>query len=181
MYIVRIIHAVYSLSIVYFGYKIVTKYVDKQTGLQTAWILTTLWFMSWLSVRNLVEIQCVPFLLWGIWMYIKKDNPGIKTVILSGLIAGIAFSIHFQSAFILGGIGLSLLCLKQFKDAIVWGFSTLFSILLIQGGIDFFVWGKPFVELVEYVRYNIVFADDYLKGSPLMYCLPDLRFIDPAC
>jgi hypothetical protein len=137
--------------------------------------------MPWLSVRNLVEIQCVPFLLWGIWTYIKKDNPTLKTIILSGLIAGIAFSIRFQAVFILAGFALSLLCLKQFKNAIVWGFSTLFCMLFIQGGIDFFVWGNPCVELIEYVRYNIVFANDYLKGSPLMYIYVILGlFIPPV-
>jgi hypothetical protein len=181
MYIVRIIHAVYSLSIVSFGYKIATKYAGKQTGLQTAWLLAALWFMPWLSVRNLVEIQCVPFLLWGIWMYIKKDNPTLKTIILSGLIAGIAFSIRFQAVLILAGFALSLLCLKQFRNAIVWGLSTLFCMLFIQGSIDFFVWGKPCVELIEYVRYNIVFANDYLKGSPFMYIYMILvLFIPPV-
>ncbi|MDR0605356.1 MAG: glycosyltransferase family 39 protein [Bacteroidales bacterium] len=181
MYIVRIIHAVYSLSIVYFGYKIVTKYAGKQTGLQTAWLLAVLWFMPWLCVRNLVEIQCVPFLLWGIWLYIKKDNPTIKMIILSGLIAGIAFSIRFQAAFILGGFGLSLLCLKQFKNAIIWGISTLSSMLFIQACIDFFIWGIPCVELIEYVRYNFISANDYLKGSPLMYVYMILGlFIPPV-
>jgi hypothetical protein len=169
------------LSIVYFGYKIVTKYAGRQTGLQTAWILAALWFMPWLSVRNLVEIQCVPWLLWGTWLYIKKDNPSIKLIILSGLVAGVAFSIRFQAAFILGGFGLSLLCLKQFRNAIIWGISTVFSMLSIQACIDFFVWGAPCVELIEYVRYNFVSAGDYLQGSPLMYVYMILGlFIPPV-
>ena len=169
MYVVRILHAAYSLSIVYFGYKIAAKYAGKKLAEQTAWLLAALWFMPWLSVRNLVEIQCIPFLLWGTWIYLKKDNPNVKTAIYSGLISGVAFSIRFQSLFFLAGFGLALLCQKQFRNAVAWGISALFMMFFIQGAIDMFVWGKPFMELTEYVRYNMMYADAYLKGSPLMY------------
>lgn len=169
MYIVRILHAVYSLSIVYFGYKIVNKYADRKLALQTAWLLAGFWFMPWLSVRNLVEFQCIPFLLWGTWIYLKKENPSVKTVILSGLVAGVAFSIRFQSLFFLAAFGLALLFMKQFRNAFIWGASALFIMALIQGVIDFSVWGNPFVEFEEYVRYNIEAAGEYLTGSPLMY------------
>ncbi len=179
MYLVRIIHAVYSLSIVYFGYKLVEKYSTKQVAVRTAWLLAALWFMPWMSVRNLVEIQCVPFLLWGTWIYLKKENPTIKTAILSGLISGVAFSIRFQSIFFLVGFGLALLCIRQFRNAAVWGISALFCMFLIQGGIDFFVWGKPCVELFEYVRYNFEEAGSYLTGSPFMYVYVILGMLIP--
>jgi hypothetical protein len=169
MFIVRIIHAVYSLSIVYFGYKITNKYAGNKTASQVGWLLAAFWFMPWLSVRNLVEIQCVPFLMWGMWIYTKKEKPDIKTLILSGLVAGIAFSIRYQTLFFLAGFGLALLCLKQFRNAIVWGFSALFMMFFIQGGIDFFVWGRPCAELIEYVRYNYMAAGDYLQGGFLKY------------
>lgn len=169
MLIVRIIHAVYSLSIVYFGYKIAFKYAGQKIAAQTGWLLAMFWFMPWLSVRNLVEFQCIPFLLWGLWMYIKKDNPTIKTIILSGIISGIAFSIRFQSIFCLAGFGLALLFMKQFRNAIVWGVTTIFTMLFVQGMIDFFVWGRPWMELHEYVRYNMEAANDYLKGSFFKY------------
>ncbi len=169
MYIVRIIHAVYSLSIIYFGYKIANKYAEQKVALLIAWLLAVLWFMPWLSVRNLVEFQCIPFLLWGVWLYIKKDSPSIKMILLSGLISGIAFSIRFQSLFFLAGFGLALLCLKQFRNAFIWGFATLGSMAIVQGCIDLGVWGKPFVEFQEYVKYNIEAAGDYLRGGVLKY------------
>ena len=169
MYVVRIIHAVYSLAIVYFGYRIAFKYAGQKIASQVGWLLALLWFMPWLSVRNLVEFQCIPFLLWGLWIYIKKDNPTIKAIILSGLISGLAFSIRFQSIFFLVGFGLALLFTKQFRNAIVWGITTVFMMLFVQGMIDFFVWGKPFMELQEYIRYNIEAANDYLKGGFFKY------------
>ncbi len=179
MYIVRIIHAIYSLSIVYFGYKIAEKYSTPKIASIVAWLLAAFWFMPWASVRNLVEFQCIPFLLWGTWIFLKKDTPDLKSVIFSGLISGIAFSIRFQAMFFLFGFGLALLCIKQFKNAAAWGISVLFMMFLIQGGIDFFIWGKPCVEFIEYVRYNIDSAGDYLTGSVFKYIFVILGLLIP--
>ncbi|MDR1417128.1 MAG: glycosyltransferase family 39 protein [Prevotellaceae bacterium] len=171
MYVVRILHAIYSLSIVYFGYKIAGKYAGKKLAAQVGWLLAAFWFMPWLSVRNLVEIHCIPFLLWGVWMYIKRDNPSVKTALLSGLVAGIAFSFRYQAIIMLAGFGLALLCLKQFRNAIVWGVGALLSIFLIQGGVDLYFWGKPCVEFIAYLHYNLVVVQpgDYPGGGPLKY------------
>ncbi|MDR1343485.1 MAG: glycosyltransferase family 39 protein [Prevotellaceae bacterium] len=171
MYVVRILHAVYSISIVYFGYKIAEKYAGKKPAAQVGWLLAAFWFMPWLSVRNLVEVHCIPFLLWGVWMYIKRDSPGVKTALLSGLVAGVAFSIRYQAIFMLAGFGLALLCLKQFRNAIVWGAGALLSMFLIQGGIDFYFWGKPCVEFMAYLHYNLIVVQpgDYPGGGPLKY------------
>jgi hypothetical protein len=171
MYVVRALHAVYSLSIVYFGYKIAGKYAGKKLAAQVGWLLAAFWFMPWLSARNLVEIHCIPFLLWGLWMYVKRDKPSVKTILLSGLVAGIAFSVRYQAIFMLAGFGLTLLCLAQLSSALVWGLGALLSMFLVQGGIDFYFWGAPCVEFTEYLRYNLVVVQpgDYPGGGPLKY------------
>lgn len=171
MYVVRILHAVYSLSIVYFGYKIAGKYAGKKLAAQVGWLLAAFWFMPWLSVRNLVEVHCIPFLLWGLWMYVKRDNPGVKTVLLSGLVAGLAFSVRYQAIFMLAGFGLALLCLRQFRNALVWGGGTLLSMFAVQGGLDLYFWGTPCVEFIEYLRYNLLVVQpgDYPGGGPFKY------------
>jgi hypothetical protein len=38
----------------------------------------------------------------------------------------------------------------------------LIPIILIQGTIDYFIWGKPFVEIIGYVKGNIQSAQDYI-------------------
>ncbi|MDR0566844.1 MAG: glycosyltransferase family 39 protein [Prevotellaceae bacterium] len=171
MYVVRALHAVYSLSIVYFGYKIAGRYAGKKPAAQVGWLLAAFWFMPWLSVRNLVEVHCIPFLLWGLWMYIKRDSPGVKTVLLSGLVAGLAFSIRYQAIFMLAGFGLALLCLRQFRSALVWGGGALFSMVAVQGCVDLYFWGKPCVEFIEYLHYNLVVVQpgDYPGGGPFKY------------
>jgi hypothetical protein len=37
----------------------------------------------------------------------------------------------------------------------LYGTGVLAPLLVLQGGIDLFLWGRPFAELGEYVRYNL--------------------------
>ena len=64
MYIIRLIHAVFSLLTVYFGYKITEKLSNINSARQVGLLLALLWFMPFMSVRNMVEVVSMPFLLW---------------------------------------------------------------------------------------------------------------------
>jgi hypothetical protein len=72
MLIIRFLHAVLSLFVIFFSYKITEKLSDKIIAKKTALIIAVLWIMPWLSVRNLVEVVCIPFLITGSWMIIRS-------------------------------------------------------------------------------------------------------------
>ena len=127
--------------------------------------------MPFFSVRNLVEMVAIPPLLASVWLIIKDDKTSIKQYLISGLIGGLAFSIRYQTGLFLGGIGLILLYQKQFKQAVIYGLAVIASISVIQGGIDFFIWHKPFTELTEYVRYNIENKNEYISMPWYNYIL----------
>lgn len=179
MYIVRGLNAFFSLSVVWFGYKIASKYAHPKVARQIGWLLAAFWFMPWLSVRSLVEIHCIPFLMWGLWFYVKNDEVSKKHVILSGLIMGIAFSVRYQTIFFLGGFGLALLLLKQYKNAIIWGASAIFSMFVIQAIPDYLIWGTPFAELYEYVRYNLADSGAYPQGGFFKFFIVILGMLIP--
>lgn len=170
MYIVRILHALFSLLTVYFAYKITFKTSEsRKLANIVGWTTAILWCMPWLSVRNLVEIFCIPFLLGSTWFYIRKGNsPSIGDIIISGLLMGIAFSVRFQTIFFIGGFGLALLIYKQWRNTIIWSLAVVIAICLTQIS-DLFVWGKPFVELREYISYNFLHSGEYLSGSFFKY------------
>lgn len=171
MYIVRFLHALLSMWTIVLAYKMVLHYSGKkqQAGM-AALLLALLFFMPMLSVRNLVEVVCVPFLMYATWLIIKSEISGkTKHYLFAGLVAGLAFSIRFQCLFFIGGMGLYLLIKKQWKGAIVFGFATLFSITLVQGGIDYYNWGYPFAEFIEYVNYNVANATSYFSKPWYMY------------
>lgn len=169
MYLVRFVHALWSLLIIKYGYKIAEQYASKKVAWYTGIFLTLYWFMPFMSVRNLVEFVCVPPLLIAIYL-LGKQNLKPKDFIIAGLWLGIAFSIRFQSLFITVGIGFALLLLKQhFKNIFLLTFSFLFLVFLTQGVVDLIIWKKPFTEFMAYVEYNVNNASVYGTDNWHMY------------
>lgn len=162
MYVVRLLHASFSLLTIVLGFKITEHYSDKKIARVSGLLLAIYWFMPMLSVRNLVEVVCVPFLLYATWLIIKAETNNKSVLFLyAGLIAGLAFSIRFHSLFFVGGFGLYLLIRKQIKAAVLFGFGALFTISAIQGIVDYKIWGRPFAEFMEYVHYNMTHSYSY--------------------
>lgn len=181
MFIIRLLHGAFSLITVYFGYKITLKLSDKNTARNTGLLLAVFWFMPFLSVRNLVEVVCIPFLVYGLWIIIKhrESSNALKYYMLSGVIVGLAFSVRFQTIIFAGGIGLALLIKLRWKEAILYGLGFFLSAAVIQGGIDYFIWGRPFAELGEYIRYNMENASSYFTGPWYNYILLILGMLIP--
>ena len=171
MFLVRLIHAAWSMITVILGYKIALHYGQKKAAAIAGLMLAGLWFFPWASVRNLVEMACIPFLIWGTWLLSKNDIIKPKHAIYAGLLIGLAFSIRFQTIFFALGSGLALLYSRQWKAALLFGVSYWVSLGIVQGGIDWFVWGRPFAEFMEYVRYNIENANNYFTGEWYNYIL----------
>jgi hypothetical protein len=181
MFIVRILHGAFSITTVYLGYKITEKLSDKKTAGTVGLIFALLWLIPFVSVRNLVEIVCVPFLIYSTWLLVKDQSPKklLFFAFLSGFVIGIAFSVRYQTILFAGGLGLGLLILKRWKEALVFGFGYLASIALIQGGLDIIFYGKPFMALHDYIEYNIVHSRDYFISPWYNYILLILGILIP--
>jgi hypothetical protein len=167
MYIVRFLHAMLSMLVVYFGFRITWRMSGSlKTASDAGWLIALLWGLPFLSVRNLVEMVCIPFMMLGIWYILiaeDKRKP-LLMFLISGIFMGLAFSIRYQTIIFIGGVGLYILIRKQWKEAIMFSIGTILSVSLIQGLIDFIIWGYPFAEFIEYIRYNIAARYDYING-----------------
>jgi len=181
MFIVRLLHGAFSLITVYYGYKITEKLSDKKAAGTVGLLLSVLWLFPFLSVRNLVEVVCIPFLMYGTWLFVKENSvkKSLYYALFSGFIVGIAFSVRYQTILYAGGLGLSLLILKRWKEAIVYGIGYLASVALIQGGLDIFMYGKPFMALHDYIEYNVIHARDYFVMPWYNYILLILGILIP--
>ena len=169
MYIVRFLHACLSLLTVYFAYKIVFKASNERKMANiTGWILALLWCLPWLSVRNLVEIVSMPFLLWSTWLYFRNSNPNTKDAVLSGIVMGIAMAFRYQIIFFIGGFGLAMLIMKQYKNAVFWSVAVILLFSLTQIS-DLFVWKRPFAEMQAYIEYNLYNSGQYPQGGFFKY------------
>ena len=183
MYVMRFIHATISLLVVYLGFKITNKLSDLKSAFIVGLMLACLWFFPWLSVRTMVEIVSIPFMLFSIWSIVKKEEVELKELWLpffaSGIWSGIAFSIRFQVAFFILGLGLVILFKKGFFKAVWFTLGFVFTILITQGLIDYLIWKRPFAEFLEYVNYNVVHKGDYPNGPWYNYLLVVLGLIIP--
>jgi hypothetical protein len=169
MYVIRFLHALWSLLIIKYGYKIAEQYASKKVAWYVGIFLTFYWFMPFISVRNLVEFVCVPPLLIAVYL-LGPGNNTAKNFLLAGVWLGIAFSIRFQTVFIAAGIGIALLIYRtSFKNIFLLTVSFIAVVLLTQGLVDFIIWKKPFAEFLSYVQYNIDNAGTYGSDNWHMY------------
>jgi hypothetical protein len=178
MFLIRMIHALFSLITVSLTYKITEMLSCRKIAFQAGILMAALWFMPFFSVRNLVEIISIPFLLTGIYLIVKSDiefkngkqsQKKYNVFLIAGLIMGIAFSVRYQTVLFIGGTGLVLLIQRKWKEMLMFGTGSLISILFFQSVVDYFIWGYPFAEFTEYVKYNLNNRYSYLTGDWYMY------------
>jgi hypothetical protein len=181
MFFVRLAHSILSLGTIYFGFKIAYRISNLKSATTVGFLLAMFWFMPWLSVRNLVEVACIPFLIFGAWLMIRADDlkKPHRLFLYAGMLFGIAFSIRFQTVLFIGGAGLALLLMKRVKDAVFLGTGTLLVFTATQAPVDFMIWGAPFAQFAEYIHYNLNHAYSYIVGPWYNYTLLILGILIP--
>lgn len=172
MLIVRILHAFYSTLTVVFALRISLKLSNLKTAKTVGWILTLLWCLPMLSVRNSVEMVCIPPLVMATWYALVADEKNnLKGMLVAGLLVGLAFSFRFQTVTFIAGMVGAFWLQKKFIKGLWLGIGATISMVVIQGGTDFFIWGKPFAEFLEYSLYNLDNANNYINGPWYNYLL----------
>jgi Alg9-like mannosyltransferase family len=172
MYVIRALLALWSLITIVVGYRIADFYGGKKVARQGGLILAILWCMPMLSVRNLVEMFCIPPLLLATWMAInpaRKDR--LMTYFWMGILCGIAFNTRFQTSLFSAGFGLIFLFRKEWKHLFMFVFMFLVTFCAVQGIADMIIWGRPFAEFQAYIQYNIKNAHNYPIGPWYDYFL----------
>jgi len=179
MYIVRLFHALYSLLIVFFGYRIAEVLGNREIAKKAGLLLALFWAFPFLSVRNLIEMVCIPPLMAGLY-YALISKTVTRNACIAGLFFGLAFAFRYQTLSIPGTLGLIFLLRKEFRQAVLLAFGFLISACVIQGSADMFAWGYPFASFREYLRYNMAHGYDYTTGPWYNYALLVLgAFIPP--
>ena len=170
MTVVRLLHALFSLFVVYFAYRIAQRLYGDEVAKKCGLILALFYFMPFMSVRCLVEFVCIPFLLAGTWFLLKQKEIPWKSLLLSGVLFGVAFSIRYQTILFTAGIGIVLLFRQPILKTMVWSLGLVLLIGSLQGLPDYLIWGRPFAEFAEYLRYNRTSGvTDYFSREWYMY------------
>lgn len=155
MLVVRLLHALWSLVAVRAGYRIALRLGDARTAWQTGLFLALYAFMPFLAVRNLVEVACIPFLMLGALRLVRADAALWKDALAAGIWIGLAMNVRFQVIFFAAGPGLAFLLQRHWRQAVGYGLGVALPLGVIQGGLDLFLWGRPFAEITQYVLYNL--------------------------
>lgn len=163
MFINRLIHAFASLAVVWYGMKITEKLSNKQNAIKVGWLLALLWIMPFVSVRNLVEVAALPFLVYGIWLMIKEEK--VNNFVFAGLFIGMAVSFRYQIGVFAIGVAAYYFFNRKFKLFFAFSGGVLLIFILTQGLVDYFIWGYPFAELITYVSYNMTEGTGYLPNQ----------------
>ena len=158
----RLFHALASLLLIYFGFKITEHLSNRKNAVTVGWILALLWLLPFMSVRNLVEMACIPFLMWGIWVLL--DSKAKYAAIWAGMLVGIAVSFRYQVGVYSAGVALYYLLKKEYRLMLFFFIGNVATFTILQGGIDFFIWGVPFKEFLGYVNYNMHEGTEYLPN-----------------
>jgi hypothetical protein len=165
MVVNRIIHALLSTLVVYFGIRITQQISTRKNAVIVGWILALLWLMPFMSVRNLVEMVAIPFLMWGIWFVLKDDRFNKKNLLLAGVMCGIAISLRYQIGIFSVGLAFYFLSKKSWGEFYYFSLGNVISFIITQGVVDFFIWGYPFAEFWSYVTYNMNQGTQYLPNT----------------
>jgi len=106
MFMVRLVHGLFSLLTIYYGYKITERLSNRPDDAKiVALLLAIFWIFPFLSVRSLRELACVPPLLIGCYYALGK-NVSNKQILWSAWWFTIAFVFRYQIIFIPFVIGL---------------------------------------------------------------------------
>ncbi len=169
MLIVRVLHAFYSLLIVYFGFKIARLITSERNAKITGLILALFWIFPFMSVRNLIEFVCIPPLLAGTYFVMRDENK--KSYIFAGAMFALSFIFRVQILLIPFGIGLILLFQKKFALLISLVISLIATAFFTQGIVDWLAWGYPFAAFWTYFSYNATHSGEYTSGPFYNYLL----------
>jgi len=165
MFVIRLFHALFSLLAIYFSYKLVLRLIShKTTAIAVSLIFALFWIFPFMSVRNLQEFFCVPFLLMGSY-YLADTTNKIQSIILAALFFSLAFTIRMQTVFIPFGTAAYMLFRKEsWKKALLFGVLFLISLLATQGLFDYALYGNPIASVKAYFEYNA--NPENIKGYP---------------
>ena len=156
MLVVRLLHAAWSLIVVRAGYRIADRLAGPVVAWQAGLFLALFCFMPFLSVRNLVEMACIPLLMIGsLRLLDAAGDRAWHPALVAGLWIGLAMNVRFQTIFFAAGPGLAFLIMRRWGQALAYGAGVLLPLAVIQGGIDLFLWGRPWAEITQYVLYNL--------------------------
>jgi len=171
MLLVRLLHGLFSLLTIYAGYLLTKRLSNREDVARiVAFLFSVFWFFPFLSVHNVKEFVCIPFLLLGSYFitnavggvltnnqpsFPKSNIGGDTNIYLSALFFALAICLRIQTVLIPFGIGIFLLLhWSSIRQALIFGVAFVLCSFLTQGLFDYLYYGNPLETTLAYFKYN---------------------------
>jgi hypothetical protein len=151
--LLRALTAIFMLSNIYLAYKITAYLTNSRLAFMTALFIAINPYSIYFDIRTMAETIVTPFLLLSSYLFLKSNSK--KTVIFSGVLLALAFTIRFQTSIIPFSLFFYFILKKNYKSAFLFSLGIL-PILLLYGLIDFYIWGSFFHSPYHYIRINLI-------------------------
>jgi hypothetical protein len=157
MFINRLFHAVWSMTLIPLVYYFLRRFADRRTAIAGGMIAAAHFIMPFMAVRNLVEVVSQPLVLGGLFLledvaYEDADGRHPRRTFFAGLLLGAAFMMRIQTALFGVGAVLVLLFKRRWRDA-AWTALGGLAVLLVEGLIDYASFGM-FLSSIFYSLYG---------------------------
>jgi len=149
MFVMRLLHAAFSLVAIPFIWKIANRYGGERSANLAALLYAVFWPMPFMSVRNLIEVVSIPPLIVGWWYAVRDQKRSDLTI--AGIAFAFAFCFRYHTALIPLSIVGVMLTTGKVKGAMVLAISFALAILCTQGVADVLAWGTPLAGPIQYI------------------------------
>lgn len=145
MFVIRFLHATWSMTLIPLVYFFIRQYADRRVALIGGLIAATHFIMPFMAVRNLVEVISQPLVLAGLFLLEnaareERDGSNRLGAFLGGILLGASFMLRIQTAVFGVAAVMVLLVRRRWRDA---GYAALGGLvmLLIEGLVDYLSFG----------------------------------------
>ncbi|HEX9749879.1 MAG TPA: glycosyltransferase family 39 protein [candidate division Zixibacteria bacterium] len=173
MFIIRLVHGLTSLWTIALAYRLAKSLAGERAAWNAGLIVAAAFIMPYASVRNLIEVVAMPFLLCALYQIVRAERTqgsSTKHWLLAGLCGGLAFVIRWQVGSAMVGIGLYLMFARQWRGLILVVAGSLIPAVL-QGFWDWSWHGVFLGSLWKSLGHNIERSHNYVVGPWYRYVL----------
>lgn len=153
MFIMRLVHGLVSMLTIYYCYRITYRLANRRAALAIGVLTSMLWFLPYLSVKNMPECVASVIMLAAVYRLAKtrKQTYKIADDIFTGFMLGIAISFCYNLFFIVLGCAICYILKSGASRAALIVFGAGIALFALEGIVDTVVFGEPFYVFGEYV------------------------------
>lgn len=170
MFIVRLLHALLSILIIYYCYRITYRLANRKAALAIGVLSSMLWFMPYMSVNTLPENIAAVLLLAAVYRLAKTRRRTYKFSddIFTGFLIGVSVSFCYNMILVIIGAVISYAIKSEIKRGMLLLFGASISILALEGLVDTLLFNTPFYILGEYI-HSIISGGNITTGAKSLY------------